>query len=78
MRNKISDLLARIDKLCVIFAARASDIEEQKRRDTLLRYATVLPLRSALNSFQRVPEHRNTTAAVVEVLSGAEIPQLCS
>ena len=50
--NRIENLLSRIAALEAVFAMRPGDVEEQSRRNELIRYAFAYPLDSALSSFQ--------------------------
>jgi hypothetical protein len=53
VRNKIEDLLSRVAALETLFATRPSDVEEQRHRIELIRYATPLTLNSVLSSSQQ-------------------------
>jgi hypothetical protein len=51
--NKIENLLSRIAGLEALFATRPGNVEEQRRRSELIRYAVIPPLYSVLSSFQQ-------------------------
>jgi hypothetical protein len=64
--RSIEDLLSRITVLEATFAERPGDVEEQRRRSDLIRYAVILPpLDWELTSLQQVRKHRGTTAALL-------------
>ncbi|KAF9646352.1 hypothetical protein BDM02DRAFT_3118769 [Thelephora ganbajun] len=63
--SKLEVLLSRIVTLEERFYSRPDDVEEQRRRDKLIRYVVIPSSDSVLNSFQRVRTHRRTTAASV-------------
>ena len=65
MRNKIEDLLSRVAALEADFATLPGDVEEQRCRHQLIRYA-VLPLwNSTLTSFQQAQGNRREITVVV-------------
>ncbi|KAF9642939.1 hypothetical protein BDM02DRAFT_1798063 [Thelephora ganbajun] len=63
--NRTENLLSRIAALEEHFYSRPDDVEEQRRRDKLIRYVVIPPLESVLRPFQRVRSHRRTTGVFV-------------
>jgi len=71
VRNKIEDLLSRVAALEADFATLPSDVDEQRRRHQLIRYA-VLPIwGSTLISFQGTQGHRGEITVVVREAKAA-------
>lgn len=65
VRRKVEVILSHIASLDMLFAAPPGDVDEQRRRYDLLRYAIIYPVCSALTSFQQVSGHRGAVKIIV-------------
>ena len=65
MGNKVENLFSSVTALEEDFNSRPDDVAEQRRRDELIRYATIPPFHPVLTSFQEAQCYRGTAAVVV-------------
>ena len=72
-RNKIENLLSRMVGLEARFSTLPGNVEEQRRRHELIRYA-ILPLQDLmLTSFQQTQGHRGAVEVVTRKAGAAAI-----